>query len=314
MKRVFMLIGIAFFVLLFAVERTCLAEAGKPIELKLSHFMSPMHNLHGDVFAPFAKEVEEKSKGLIKITIFPGEALGKARDQFDMATTGVTDFAFVIPAYTPGRFPLSSVMELPFLVPSSKVGSRVAWELATKGYFKGEFLGAKLLSCWTTGPGQIYMNKKLAKNLDDIKGMRLRSPGPLQTALLRELGISPLTLPIPELYEALQRGMADGAIAPLSTIVDFKLYEVVKNFTIANIYTTTMCFVGNEKVWNSLSPGLQKIVEDAAGAKISAAAGTSYDAYDLKGIEAGKKANAQIYILPQDERKRWVDKTKGLND
>ena len=314
MKRTMILAGIAVFMLFFAAQSVCLAQAAKPIELKLSHFMSPMHNLHTDVFVPFTKEVEEKSKGRVKITIFPGEALGKARDHYDMVTTGVTDIAFVIPAYTAGRFPLSSVMELPFLVPGSKVGSRAAWELATKGYFSKEYPGAKMLSFWTTGPGQIFMIKKPARTLDDIKGVRLRSPGPQQTALLRDLGISPLTLPISELYEAMQRGMADGAVAPLSTIVDFKLYEVVKYYTVANLYATTMSLAMNQKAWNSLSPDLQKIVEDAAGAKMSAAAGTSYDLYDQKGIEAGKKANGQIYTLPADERKRWAEKTKGLND
>jgi TRAP-type C4-dicarboxylate transport system substrate-binding protein len=314
MKRGLILCGIAFFALFFVTERACLAESAKPIELKLSHFMSPMHNLQVDVFVPFAKEVEEKSKGRVKITIFPGEALGKARDHFDMVTSGVTDLAFVIPTYTAGRFPLSAVMELPFLAPNARVSSRVAWELSTKGYFKKEYAGARMLSFWTTGPGNIFMINKLVKTLDDVKGMRLRSPGPQQTILLKELGISPLTLPISETYEALQRGMADGAIGPLSTVVDFRFYEVVKYYTIVNIYATTMSLAMNEKTWNSLTPDLQKIIEDAAGSKMSAAAGASYDTYDQKGIEAGKKANGQIYTLPPDERTRWADKVKGLNE
>ncbi len=312
-KRYVPLLVAVTLILLVAAGKIAYAQT-KPIELKLSHFMSPMHNLHVDVFAPFAKEVEERSKGRIKITIFPGEALGKARDHWDMVTTGVTDIAFVIPSYTAGRFPLSAVMEVPFLVPSAKIGSRVVWELSTKGYFNQEFSGGRMLSYWTTGPGQIFMTKKLAKTLDDIKGVRLRSPGPQQTALLRDLGISPLTIPIPELYDALQRGMADGAVAPLSTIVDFKLYEVVKNYTIANLYVTTMCLAMNQKAWNSLSPDLQKIVEEAAGSRTSAAAGISYDNYDARGLEAGKKAQGQIYNLPADERGRWMEKAKGQAD
>ncbi len=314
MNRIWTLRGSASVILFLAAVSLCLAQNTKPIELKLSHFMSPMHNLQTDVFVPFAKEVEEKSKGRVKITIFPGEALGKARDHYDMVAHGVTDIAFVIPQYTPGRFPLSMVMELPFMVPSSKAGSRVVWELSTKGYFKKEYAGVKTLSFWTTGPGQILMIKKPAKTLDDLKGMRLRSPGPQQTALLRDLGISPLNLPITDLYDALQRGMADGAIVPLSTLVDFRLYEVVKNYTIANLYTSTMLLAMNLKTWDSLSPDLQKIVEEAAGARMSAAAGASYDKYDQKGLDEGKKAGAQVYLLPKDEQKRWIDKTKAVSD
>jgi len=95
-KRNVLVLVVLSLILLVAAGKTAYAQA-KPIELKLSHFMSPMHNLHVDVFVPFTKEVEEKSKGRLKITIFPGEALGKSRDHFDMVTTGVTDIAFVIP-------------------------------------------------------------------------------------------------------------------------------------------------------------------------------------------------------------------------
>ena len=314
MSKSYLTVLVGLSLLLFLAAGGGAQAQTKPIELKLSHFMSPMHNLHVDVFAPFAKEVEEKSKGRLKITIFPGEALGKSRDHFDMVTTGVTDIAFVIPSYTAGRFPLSAVMEIPFLVPFAKVGSRAVWELSTKGYFNQEFQGARMLSFWTTGPGQILMTKKLARTLDDIKGVRLRSPGPAQTALLRDLGISPLTIPIPELYDALQRGMADGAVAPLSAVVDFKLFEVVKNYTIANLYVTTMCLAMNPKAWASLPPDIQKIVEEAAGSRASANAGLSYDNYDAKGLEAGKKAQGQIYNLPADERGRWMEKAKGQAD
>ena len=78
-KKFIPVCAVLFLILLLATGKAVHAQT-KPIELKLSHFMSPMHNLHVDVFAPFTKEVEEKSKGRLKITIFPGEALGKARE------------------------------------------------------------------------------------------------------------------------------------------------------------------------------------------------------------------------------------------
>jgi len=314
MRRDFFILSVVFLIVLLATGKPSYSQSPKPIELKLSHFMSPMHNLHVDVFVPFAKEVEERTKGRLKVTVYPGEALGKSKDHYDMAMHGITDIAFAIHGYTPGRFPLSSVMELPFQVPSAKVGSRVVWELYEKKYFAKEYPGVKVLSLWVHSPGHVHMTKKLAKTLEDVKGLRLRSPGPLQTTLLRELGISPLTIPIPELYDALQRGMADGAVVPFSAVKDFKLHEVVKYHTVADMYVMTMTLVMNPKTWDSLPPDAQKIIEETSGGRMSEMAGSSYDAYDQLGIEAAKKVKAEIYTLPPDEKKKWAERAKPVVD
>jgi TRAP-type C4-dicarboxylate transport system substrate-binding protein len=310
-KGIFLLAMVLVFV--FATGKFSYAQAVKPIELKLSHFMSPMHNLHVDVFAPFAKELEERTKGRVKITIYPGEALGKAKDHYDMVVHGITDIAIFIHGYTAGRFPLTSVIELPIGVPSAKVGSRVIWELYDK-YLKPEHPGIKLLTLWTHGPGHIHMTKKPVKTLEDIKGLRIRSPGPQQTALLRELGISPLTIPIPELYDSLRRGMADGAVVPFSVVVDFKLFELIKYHTVANLYVMSMGLAMNPKTWESLPPDVQKIVEELSGPRMSEIAGASYDKYDQLGIEAAKKVKAEIFTLSSEEKERWADRIKPLND
>ena len=124
-KRFVLLVMVLFMVIFLAMGRSSYAQAVKPIELKLSHWMSPMHNLHVDVFVPFAKELEERTKGRAKVTIYPGEALGKAKDHYDLVMQGISDMAMFIHGYTAGRFPLTSVIELPIGVPSAKVGSRV---------------------------------------------------------------------------------------------------------------------------------------------------------------------------------------------
>ncbi len=313
MRRHFFILSVLFLIVLLATGKLSYSQSSKPIELKLSHFMSPMHNLHVDVFAPFAKELEERTKGRVKITIYPGEALGKAKDHYDMVVHGITDIAIFIHGYTAGRFPLTSVIELPIGVPSAKVGSRVMWELYDK-YLKSEHPGIKLLTLWTHGPGQIHMTKKPVKTLEDIKGLRIRSPGPQQTALLRELGISPLTIPIPELYDSLRRGMADGAVVPFSVVVDFKLFELIKYHTVVNLYVMSMGLAMNPKTWESLPPDVQKIVEDLSGPRMSEIAGASYDKYDQLGIEAAKKVKSEIYTIPPEENRRWLDKIKPLND
>lgn len=312
-KRFVLLAMVLFLVIFLAMGRSSYAQAVKPIELKLSHWMSPLHNLHVGVFTPFAKELEEQTKGRVKITIYGGEALGKAKDQYDSAVNGITDIALFIQGYTAGRFPLTQVIELPIDVPSAKVGSRVIWELYGK-YLKQEYPGVKLLTLWTHEPGHVHMSKKPVKTLEDIKGLRLRSPGPIQTALVRELGASPLTMPVPELYDALNRGMADGTVIGFSAVKDFKLYEVLKYHTISNLYVMTMGLAMNLKSWNSLPPDIQKTMEGLIGAPLSEMAGNSFDKYDALGKEEAKRVGAEIYTLPPEEKKRWEDRIRPLNE
>src|SRR5208337_3769644 len=140
----------------------------------------------------------------------------------DCALQGVSETAYFIPSYTAGRFPLTTVMELPIGVPSAKVGTQVIWELYEK-YLKSEYAGVKLLSLWTIQPAHIFTTKKPIRTLGDLKGLRIRSPGPLQTITLREFGASPISMPASDLYDALQRGMVDGMLTDFAALKGFKI-------------------------------------------------------------------------------------------
>jgi len=166
----------------------------------------------------------------------------------------------------------------------------------------------------TSEPGQVHGTKKTVKVLSDFKGMRLRSPGPVQTSVLRALGGSPLTIPIPELYDSLQKGMADGALLPFSAIKDFKLGEVIKHHTIANLYVMTSGLVMNPNAWNSLSPGDQKIVDELTGIRMAEKSGEAFDRSADAAQEEAKKAGAEIYQLPLAERKAWMERAKPVID
>jgi TRAP-type C4-dicarboxylate transport system substrate-binding protein len=116
----------------------------KPIELKFSSWVGIAHGHHTGVMVPWAKMIEEKSNGRLKVTIYPGSTLGKPADHYDMVVNGIADMGFATPGYTPGRFPLISVTELPLLFKTSKGGSQAVQSLFDK-YFKAEFKDVKVL-------------------------------------------------------------------------------------------------------------------------------------------------------------------------
>jgi TRAP-type transport system periplasmic protein len=313
MKRKFVLLSaLSFLVICFFVTQDVVSAAEKPIELKFASFLPVTHHEHIDAFVPFAKEVEERTNGRVKVTIYPSEALCKARDLYQCAVTGVSETSYFIQSYVAGRFPLTSVMELPIGVPSAKVGTQVIWDLSRK-YFQQEYAEAKLLSIWTIQPAHIFTTKKPIKTAEDLRGLRIRSPGPLQTILLREFGAAPISMPASDLYDALQRGMVDGMLTDFAALKGFRFVEVVKYGTLANFYSLPMGYTVNLKTWNSLSPDIQKVLEDLGGFRFAEENAKSFDKNDLIGQELSK-GKVEIHQLSAEQKKIWAEKFKNVDE
>lgn len=301
-----------FLIILFCVGQNALPAAEKPIELKFASFLPATHHEHIEAFVPFAKEVEARTNGKVKVTIYPGEGLCKAKDLYDCALQGVSETSYFIPSYTAGRFPLTTVMELPLGVPSAKVGTQVIWELYEK-HLKAEYSGVKMLSLWTIQPAHIFTTKKPIKTLEDLKGLRIRSPGPLQTITLREFGAAPISMPASDLYDALQRGMVDGMLTDFAALKGFRFAEVVKYCTEANFYSLPMGYAVNLKTWNSLPPDVKKVLEELGGYQFAQNNAKSFDKNDLVGRELSK-GKIEIHQLSAEQKKIWDAKFKTINE
>lgn len=304
MKKLFLGIGIACVLGLFVFAGAQAVQA-KTIELKLAHFMSTKHCMHTDVMVPFAKAVKKATDGRVKITIYPGGVLGRPPQQYNAAATGIVDIAFGLHSYTPGKFPLVSVLELPFMVTSAKQGSYVLWKLYEKfPQIRAEHSEVKVLSLWTHDTGQI-LTKKPIRAMSDLKGLKLRCPSATQKRVIQAWGATPVMMPVTQLYESLQRGVVDGAVIPFSGIRDFNLQEVAKYLTVGDFYVCTFFLVMNKDAWNKISSKDQGIIEGLIGKKMSDKAGAAFDAAAKLGYQTCKKAGMNIYRLPPDELAKW---------
>jgi len=296
---------IALVALPFAIACAPEAPAG-PVELKMSHFMSEKHPMHAKLMAPFAEEVEKATEGRVKITIYSGGALGKPADQYDSAVTGVTDIAFGLHGYTPGKFPLTSVLELPNMVTSATHGSKVLWELYEKFPEIGaEHPGVKVLALWTHDTGQIVTTKKPIRTMDDLKGMTIRAPTASHVTMVEAWGATAVQMPIDQLYDSLEKGVVDGSVVPYSAIKSFNLQNVAKYMTIGDFYVCTFFLVMNLDSWNKISGKDQKIIEGLIGSRMSETGGAAYDAAAKAGLQAAQEAGMEIYTLPAGELAKW---------
>jgi TRAP-type C4-dicarboxylate transport system substrate-binding protein len=281
-------------------------------ELKLSHMFPPTHFIQTLVLEPWAKSLEEKSNGRVKIQIFAaGSALGDATRQFDQVRGGVVDIAIGIPAIPRGRHPRSTLIELPFTIKTAEAGTKALTELYDE-HLKADFPGTVMLSLTVTEPSAIHTKSPVA-DLDQVKGMRLRAPTPSVTAILNALGATPVGLPPTQIYENVERGVVDGNVMPWGPVGAFKLHEVLKNHLNARIDAVAMYTLMNERRYNSLPPDIKKLFDDS---KVFFAQnwGKWWKDTDQIAIDAATKAGNTIRELPDASRDAWRGKLQKVVD
>ena len=287
------------------------SAAGKTWTIKLHYEMPNTAPLAVNGFEPWAKAVEKATKGRVKVQTFPGDTLFKTRtDTVESIKAGLADVAFMYAfAYSP-QFDLIDAVSIPFFAPNAEVASRTAWALYEKfPEIQAQWKDVKLLSAWATEPYILITRDKQIKTLEDFKGMKLRVTGAMATEMMKGLGGQPVAIPMPENYINLQKGVIDGMAAPGEAIAGFRLYEVVKYYTMVATTCVTQELIMNKKTWNSFPPDIQKAIMSVSGENAAIRlGGKCFDgAWDMvnKGVkESGSKMIK--YTPPKKEIDRWV--------
>jgi TRAP-type C4-dicarboxylate transport system substrate-binding protein len=311
-KKWFVLLStLAIAVMMFGTASTA-ASAASPVELKLAHAWATTHHVHV-ILDQWTKDVEQATKGRVKITIYPGGALSTAVQLYDTVRTGVADLAWFLQGYTPGKFPLTSVIELPFMASSSKQGSPALWEVYENSpEMQAEYGGVKVLSMWVVDPGQLMTSRKVVRNFDDVKGLKIRIGSDTTKATAEALGSVPILMAINELYDALQKGVVDGTLLGTSAIRTFKLQNLLKGLTIGNFFVNAHALGINKNSWAKIPAEDQKIVMDLAGLRLAKITGLKFDSEGQVGYDDAKAAGVEIVQLPPAEMSRWTGAVGGI--
>jgi TRAP-type C4-dicarboxylate transport system substrate-binding protein len=299
-KFLFLMTGLAAVPFLFFCP---IASAQpKPFELSYSIFFPAPHK--NTVLAnAWAKEIEKRTRGRVKITLFPGGTLTPADKCYDGVVKGISDIGMSVLGYTRGRFPLTEVIDLPLGYKSGLAATRLVNSYYKK-FHPREFADIKVLYLHAHGPGILHSKKPVAK-LEDLKGLRIRSTG-LSAKVVSALGGVPVAMPMGETYDALRRGMVEGSMAPMESLQGWKWGEVVKFTTesYGSAYSTAF-FVGmNKDKWNALSGDLQKIIEKVNQEWIQKT-GILWDEIDEAGRAFTLKRGNRILPLTEKENDRW---------
>ncbi len=302
---------LVFFAAILIASFPLMASAQKVVTLNFSNFFPAPHK-NSIIMDQYCKEIEKRSGGKVKITYFPGGTLTPAAQTYDNVVKGIADIGESVFAYTRGKFPMIEVFDLPLGYKSGVQATNLVNAFYAK--FQPKELGeVKVLYLHAHGPGILH-TKKPVKTMADLKGMKIRATG-LAAKIVQALGAAPVGTTMPETYDALRTGVADGAMAPVEALQGWKWGEVIKSTTqnFGSAYTASMFVIMNKAKWNSLPPDVQKVFEEVSK-EWAVKQGKVWDEIDKEGYAFTKKRGNQVIALTPQEDAKWAKAVKPLLD
>ncbi|HAK95434.1 MAG TPA: C4-dicarboxylate ABC transporter substrate-binding protein [Planctomycetes bacterium] len=289
----------------------CTAAPAKPIELTYSIFFPATHK-NTLLAQEWAKEIEKRTDGRVKITVFPGGTLTKAEVCYDGVEKGISDIGMSVLGYTRGKFPLTEALDLPLGIRTGAAATALANAYYRK-FAPKEFGGVAIMYLHAHGPGFLH-TKKPVRTLEDVKGLKIRCTG-LSAKIAAALGGTPVAMPMGETYDALSRGVVDGSMAPQESLEGWRWGEVVTSSTqcYGAAYTTTFFVAMNRDRWLSLPKDVQGIIEKVNEEWVRKT-GEAWDAMDRSGRDfAAARGNGLVALSPE-ENARWAAAVQPILD
>ena len=268
---------------------------------------------------PWIEQVEKATKGKVKIEVYYSQTLSKGKESWKAVKSGIADIAWCPQGYWPGLTPLTDVISLPGLpFRTAEEGSEMLWRLYDQTpAIQKEFKDVKVLVLHTSEPYLLITRDKPVQTIEDIKGMKIRTFGSNLTMQIKKLGAVPVSIPMPDNYTALQKGVIDGMGTPWEAVNGFRFYEVVKHYTEVPFGAQFFSVSMNKKAWNKLDKETQDAIMSVSGLAGSKFWGKNFfDSAKNVSIESAAKVGKHIEILSLSdaERKRWVELSQPVWD
>ena len=233
------------------------------IELKVTTFLPPTHWWVTKVLNPWAAEMAKRTSGKVELRVFAANSpFGNVTNQADQVMAGVTDATWAMNSLPPGRNPRSLIMEIPLIAPTSKAATQTLWSMRDT-YLAPDYTGFKVLALHClNGVGFATRDKKVEK-LEDLAGLRVRTPNKQVEAILLKMGATPVRMGAAQFYESLERGILDGVTTGYEGLHAFRLENIVKYYYDARI--SVICFSGlmKQERFDALPPDVRAAIDAA---------------------------------------------------
>lgn len=295
------------------------------VTLRYSNWVPASHPFTEKVIKPWVAAVEETTEGRVKIVMLP-KVVGTVPSQFEVVRDGLADVSLIVDGYSPGRFKLSGIVELPFLGSDSRATSIAYWRIYQK-YLKpfGEFEGVVPVGVGSSGPSTILSSKGPITEMSQIKGMKLRVPTATGAKILDSLGAVPVNKPVTEMHELLSTGIVDGMLAPPETIRGYKLADYIDYaLTVQGGFSgATISFIVNEDALARIPSEDLEAFWSVSGEVLTRKIGDGYEDANKGGLadlaaaggqinEASPELRAELQETLSFVDQAWIDQAVGL--
>ncbi|MFC7704474.1 TRAP transporter substrate-binding protein [Plastorhodobacter daqingensis] len=275
------------------------ASGAQAREMRVSSFEPPQGFYSAQILQAWIDEVNPKLSEGNAFKLYPGSMLGAPPAQAELVKAGVADVALVVPTYTPGLFPMSGVVEVPGIARTSAQGTAVLNALADEGFLAAEYADYKIIALFTTPGYRLLMKGNGASAPDDLKGLKLRTPSPFGTRLLEMMGASGVSIPAPQVYENLERGVVSGAVWVFDAYKTFRLDEVAPTVTTTRITASPMAILMNKASYEALSEDDRAVIDAMAGRGAAEWVAGVVDAADA-ALEQGFRDGGKVTFIDQE--------------
>jgi len=302
-KRLMVVLAVVFCVgLIVSVIPSGKAHAAE-IRLKVANYFPAPAN-QSTLLEEFCRELEKRTNGQVKVDYYPAQSLLSSTAMFDGIVNGIADIGYSHVFYTAGRMPVTETAGLPMDYPSAWVSSQVLNDFYQQ-FKPKEFDKVRVLWMNTSTPSGIATAKKPVRKLEDLKGLTLRAPG-ICAEVVKALGGTPAPTPMPEVYEAISKGVIDGESSNFETLKTFRFAEVVKYET--NIWTITNPYpfyaAMNKASYEKLPADIKPIFDTLVG-EYKERYVLMWNSVDYAGKAYGLEKGVEFIDLSSYEATRW---------
>ena len=272
-------------------------SAAEPIKLKMAYFSSDRTTTYLAAIKPFVDAVNTEGTGLVQIDVSVSGALGRdPTQQLQLVLGGTADMAFVVPGYTPERFPDNEVIELPGLFKNIREATLVYTGLVAANALRG-YDDLFVIGAFATEPETIH-TRPAAASLKGLGGLRIRANNPMQGAALARLGMVPIEMPINQASTAISSGKLDGAMVGPAPLIEFGISRVVPNHYLLGVSSAPLLVVMNRKKYEGLPNEAKQIIRKFSGEWTAERYIETYRAANDAAVESLKQDPNRKVVVP----------------
>ncbi len=259
--------------------------ANAETNLRFNRWLPASHFLQKVVLDGWMADVAKVTQGRIKPQV-TAAGVGGPKRQYQVVADGIVDVGWIAHGYTPGEFPLTEFVELPFLGESGEAISVAYWNTYNKFLLSAkEHRATHLVTLHTHTPGHVYNKKRAIKTVADFKGLKIRANNRTTTKFLKSVGATPLFMPVTTMGDGLAKGVLDGTVFTDEAFVNFRIQKQVKyalKFP-GGLYNTSFATVMNRDAWKKISAQDRAAISKISGAAFARKAGREWDRQERMG-------------------------------